>query len=341
MTTPAKPRVFVDSDVLFAGAASGAEHGASLVVLRMAEITLIEKDGRRHDVALEPLLCFRMKGIGYSHPTWGHGQWKGELAVGGESWKLAELDEMALENQHIQQVVRATSGGKQGVGVLEQIAFGPHHRGGRLDFEARVRRPRFLLEEGAQAAVGEAQDVVVAGAVEQLDGEQRVVAEIDDRGVAEEQFAEAVAGGADLVGNVDRGTDGRRLPVTGARPPHLDGAVHGDESADLGVGACRRGADRQDEGRRDPEKPARRAFRLSGACRACNRVRRVVGVVASRALSRQLALCRAFSPSGPPAAPLFARFHRIRPGLPDPALVGSLGVRRADDRVLLKPLHRG
>jgi hypothetical protein len=97
---------------------------------RSAEITLIEKDGRRHEIALEPLICFRMKGIGYSHPTWGHGLWKGELAVGGESWKTAELDEMAIENQHIQQVVRATSGGKQGVGVLEQIAFGPHHRYG-------------------------------------------------------------------------------------------------------------------------------------------------------------------------------------------------------------------
>jgi hypothetical protein len=37
-----KPRVFVDADVLFAGAASPSAHGASLVVLRMAEITLIE-----------------------------------------------------------------------------------------------------------------------------------------------------------------------------------------------------------------------------------------------------------------------------------------------------------
>jgi predicted nucleic acid-binding protein len=32
----------VDADVLFAGAASPGEHGASLVVLRMAEITLID-----------------------------------------------------------------------------------------------------------------------------------------------------------------------------------------------------------------------------------------------------------------------------------------------------------
>jgi predicted nucleic acid-binding protein len=42
MTTRSKPRVFVDADVLFAGAASPTEHGASLVVLRMAEITLID-----------------------------------------------------------------------------------------------------------------------------------------------------------------------------------------------------------------------------------------------------------------------------------------------------------
>ncbi len=48
---PAKPmaaseasrlKVFVDADVLFAGAASPSEHGASLVLLRLAEITLIQ-----------------------------------------------------------------------------------------------------------------------------------------------------------------------------------------------------------------------------------------------------------------------------------------------------------
>lgn len=41
-TSPAKPRIFVDADVLFAGAASPGEQGASLLVLRMAEITLVE-----------------------------------------------------------------------------------------------------------------------------------------------------------------------------------------------------------------------------------------------------------------------------------------------------------
>ncbi len=37
-----RPRIFIDSDVLFAGAASPKEHSASLVILRMAEITLVD-----------------------------------------------------------------------------------------------------------------------------------------------------------------------------------------------------------------------------------------------------------------------------------------------------------
>lgn len=37
-----KPRVFVDADVLFAGAASPNEHSASNLILRMSELTLIE-----------------------------------------------------------------------------------------------------------------------------------------------------------------------------------------------------------------------------------------------------------------------------------------------------------
>lgn len=41
-TSGRKPKVFIDADVLFAGSAAPSEHGASLVVLRMAEITLLE-----------------------------------------------------------------------------------------------------------------------------------------------------------------------------------------------------------------------------------------------------------------------------------------------------------
>ena len=99
-----------------------------------ARIALALASGERLEIDLEPLLCFRMKGIGYSHPEWGHGRWKGELAVGGESWKVSDLDPMALENQHIQQVVRARSGGRTGVGVLEQLCFGPHAGYGFKEF---------------------------------------------------------------------------------------------------------------------------------------------------------------------------------------------------------------
>jgi predicted nucleic acid-binding protein len=39
---PPKPRIFIDADVFFAGAASPNEHSASNLLLRMAELTLIE-----------------------------------------------------------------------------------------------------------------------------------------------------------------------------------------------------------------------------------------------------------------------------------------------------------
>ena len=37
-----RPRVFLDADVIFAGAAAPTEHGASHVVLRLGEITLLK-----------------------------------------------------------------------------------------------------------------------------------------------------------------------------------------------------------------------------------------------------------------------------------------------------------
>jgi hypothetical protein len=90
------------------------------------DISLIEREGTRHEISLEPLLCFQMKGIGYTHPEWGHGRWKGELAIGGESWKSADLNPLALDNVHVQQVMRARMGGQEGIGVLEQMPLGPH-----------------------------------------------------------------------------------------------------------------------------------------------------------------------------------------------------------------------
>lgn len=93
---------------------------------RSAEIDLVSLDGSRRTISLEPLLRFHMKGLGYLHPEWGQGFWKGELALGGESFRPEELDLLAPENIHVQQVVRASDAERTGVGVLEQICIGPH-----------------------------------------------------------------------------------------------------------------------------------------------------------------------------------------------------------------------
>ncbi len=95
---------------------------------RMAEAELIRarRGGEPLRISLEPLLCHQMKGLGYLNPRWGHGVWKGELEIGGEAWKCDDLDPLALENLHVQQVVRARQGDREGVGVLEQLCLGAH-----------------------------------------------------------------------------------------------------------------------------------------------------------------------------------------------------------------------
>jgi hypothetical protein len=102
------------------------EYGKGTRLARSAELAIASQSGEKRVMRLEPLLCFRMKGIGYQHPEWGHGRWKGELAVGGESWSCDDLDPLALENLHVQQVVRARTGDDEGIGVLEQMCLGPH-----------------------------------------------------------------------------------------------------------------------------------------------------------------------------------------------------------------------
>ena len=77
-------------------------------------------------LTFETLYTFQMCGISYSHPDWAHGTWKGELAVGADEWKLADIDPLARQNLHIQNMCKVTLDGKPGWGILEQIAIGPH-----------------------------------------------------------------------------------------------------------------------------------------------------------------------------------------------------------------------
>ena len=91
-----------------------------------AAIELTPHGGAPVRVALEPLVTFQMRGLGYFEPEWGHGMWKGDLAVGGDVWTLAELDPLEPRHLHVQQVCRARMDGREGIGVLEQLVIGPH-----------------------------------------------------------------------------------------------------------------------------------------------------------------------------------------------------------------------
>ena len=101
---------------------------------RSAEIDLVDHDGGTRTITLDPILKFQMKGLGYFHPEWGQGMWKGELAIGAESFDTAQLDPLAPENLHVQQVVRASDGARAGIGVLEQVCIGPYAPAGFSEF---------------------------------------------------------------------------------------------------------------------------------------------------------------------------------------------------------------
>lgn len=94
------------------------------------EIVMTPLEGEPTTIRLEPLFHFHMLGLGYFHPEWSHGRWKGELAVAGERWDLPVEDATASHHVHIQAIVRATTSGgmgeHEGIGILEQLAIGRH-----------------------------------------------------------------------------------------------------------------------------------------------------------------------------------------------------------------------
>lgn len=93
---------------------------------RRAEITLRRANGEPLQIGLTPLYNFYMIGLGYQHPTWGHGMRVGDDAVDGESWAVSEVDPTVPLHLHIQAVCEATLGQQRGIGVLEQLILGPH-----------------------------------------------------------------------------------------------------------------------------------------------------------------------------------------------------------------------
>jgi hypothetical protein len=113
---------------------SGTRHA------KRAIIEARDAKGQEWRAELTPLYHFYMSGIGYGHPEWGHGQYKGELAVGYDSYETKSVNENDPRFQHIQAICTARLNGpgieRVGSGVLEQIAIGvyePHGLKGILD----------------------------------------------------------------------------------------------------------------------------------------------------------------------------------------------------------------
>jgi hypothetical protein len=98
------------------------------------EYDLVAWDSSTATVTLQPIFNFQMCGIGYGHPEWNHGSWRGEAAVGGQRLTLPVADPLTRENVHVQTLCAATyrdSTGRtaEGTGILELLCVGDHPTG--------------------------------------------------------------------------------------------------------------------------------------------------------------------------------------------------------------------
>lgn len=84
--------------------------------------------GVTQELTLIPLLRFQMKGLGYTHPIWGHGMHHGPLETQREDYDLASIDPAQLHNRHVQMICRIedANGKQKGIGVFEQLILGPY-----------------------------------------------------------------------------------------------------------------------------------------------------------------------------------------------------------------------
>ena len=104
---------------------SGTRHA------RAATIKMADAEGKAYRLELEPQWNFYMSGLGYTHPEWGHGRYRGELAVGYDTIELANVNESEFHFLHVQAFSHARLIGpdgfeRKGRGVLEQLIIGAH-----------------------------------------------------------------------------------------------------------------------------------------------------------------------------------------------------------------------
>lgn len=83
-----------------------------------------------------PRVHFQMSGLGYLHPEWGHGMWKGDIATTRDEFALPVSSPMDMEFIHVQSlsdVECVFSDGRDtqlGIGVLETLVLGAYSPAG-------------------------------------------------------------------------------------------------------------------------------------------------------------------------------------------------------------------
>ena len=83
-----------------------------------------------------PRVHFQMSGLGYLHPEWGHGMWKGEIAITRDEYSLPVTNPMNMAFIHVQSlsdVECVFSDGRdtqRGTGVLETLVLGAYSPAG-------------------------------------------------------------------------------------------------------------------------------------------------------------------------------------------------------------------
>ena len=89
-------------------------------------VTLHDPGGDVRIDIVERLASAYPLGLGYSHSEWGHGMWKGELAIGRDGWSLSDVDLHDRRFMLMHHVCRLRMGEREGIGIVEQSYTGPY-----------------------------------------------------------------------------------------------------------------------------------------------------------------------------------------------------------------------
>ena len=99
------------------------------------EYDLVDWRDQLHTVKLEPRFEFQMSGLGYGHPEFGHGMWKGESVVAAERIRTsrgrrrAPVSTFMCRRCATRRMWRPMDRRNNGMGILEQLAIGSHPTG--------------------------------------------------------------------------------------------------------------------------------------------------------------------------------------------------------------------